>query len=317
MAYLLKLVSLALTVALIVEGVELCDREPECGGTCYATCDNTCECDQSEMVTYGGNCLEQGFCEEEFLHMEDCVEEGGPSCPTNMVSTEQLLHSFTRYHFRIDVRTIEEWDEGHANMSIHTPGLSKNPASNYLDKIGGLEDRHILVYCRSGGRAFAASQNLLRYGFKDINSFYHGGFPNVAAAITEQSEKSGSHPNKNYCYITGESDICPTPLPLSHIKSADDIAALGDNIVLVDVRPKREPYLHSLKNAERIPNKPKKIAKFLKTVADDATIVVFCAEGTLAFHAAKAMRETFKGKLVWIDNGGYEDVKKIKGIQKL
>jgi len=44
--------------------------------------------------------------------MEDCVEEGGPSCPTNMVSTEQLLHSFTRYHFRIDVRTIEEWDEG-------------------------------------------------------------------------------------------------------------------------------------------------------------------------------------------------------------
>ena len=134
--------------------------------------------------------------------MEDCVEEGGPSCPTNMVSTEQLLHSFTRYHFRIDVRTIEEWDEGksprlfmvylylfsyfiadcpgpifqdermnpslagHANMSIHTPGLSKNPASNYLDKIGGLEDRHILVYCRSGGRAFAASQNLLRYGFK-------------------------------------------------------------------------------------------------------------------------------------------------------
>jgi len=142
------------------------------------------------------------------------------------------------------------------------------------------------------------------------------------------------------------------------IKSADDIAALGDNIVLVDVRPKREPYLHSkslpfvritafvqhpdtgetricqrinltdiqvwsnisspgLKNAERIPNKPKKIAKFLKTVADDATIVVFCAEGTLAFHAAKAMRETFKGKLVWIDNGGYEDVKKIKGIQKL
>jgi len=298
--------------------IELCEREPECGGSCYATCDNTCGCNASDIAMYGGQCQDQGFCQSEFLHLEDCIEEpGGPSCPT-MVWMDKLLHSFTRYDFRIDVRFIEEWEEGHSNMSISTPGLSKNPAYDYLDKIGGLENKHILVYCRSGGRAFAASQILLRYGFKDINSFYHGGFPNLALAITEQSEQSEDHPNKNYCYITGGSDICPTPLPLSHINSVEDIRRCGEKIVLVDVRPKREPYLKTLRNAKRVPNKPKKIAKFLAKVEEDATIVVFCAEGTAAFHAAKAiMRAGFGGKIVWIDNGGYEELKQVQGINQL
>ena len=298
----------------------ICSKKSPCGGDCYSTCDNPCNCTSTEnggisFPMYGGLCQEAGFCESEFLDLQDCIEptEEGPSCPRKMVGMTELLEKYSTYDFRIDVRTAEEWDEGHANMSIPTPGLAKNPASNYLDVLEGKEDAKILVYCRSGGRAFEASQNLLRYGFSNIHSFYHGGFPDIKERVEEVSvSDKKKHPHKNFCYITGASDICPTPLPKSHVSSAEDILSLGDNVKLVDVRPLS--YKESFDTAARAPaNKNRAIKKFLETVDDEVdTIVTFCEEGNYAFKGAKAMiKFGWTGPIYLFDNGGYKDLKKL------
>lgn len=39
------------------------------------------------------------------------MEEGGPSCP-KMVGVSELLREFTKYDYRIDVRSMGEWNEG-------------------------------------------------------------------------------------------------------------------------------------------------------------------------------------------------------------
>eukprot|EP00116_Pleurobrachia_bachei_P007426 sb/3467688/ len=96
----------------------------------------------------------------------------------------------------------------------------------WLPRLAGLEDSNILVYCRSGGRAFSAAMNLLRYGFSNINVFYQGGFPNIQAAIFEESENDKkAHPTKNYCYIEGSSELCPQALSLLELNGAEDIMA--------------------------------------------------------------------------------------------
>jgi len=297
---------------------QICRKMSPCGSDCYATCDNPCNCDLTAdgavpFPMYGGKCQAPGFCESEFLDLQDCIEEGGPSCPRKMVGMNDLLDSFSKYDFRIDVRTVEEWNEGHAEMSISTPGLAKNPAKNYLDLIEGKEDAKILVYCRSGGRAFEAAQHLLKYGFNNIHSFYHGGFPNLEARVTEVSEQDKkNHPHKNLCYITGGSDICPSPLPRSHVTSAEDIMSLGENVKLVDVRPLS--YKESFDNAARAPaNKNRALKKFLKTVDEDVdTLVTFCEEGNFAFMGAKKlMKLGWTGPIYFFDNGGYRDLKKL------
>ena len=296
----------------------ICEQRSPCGTECYTTCDNPCNCDLTAdgavpTPMYGGSCQETGFCESQFQSLEECIQQGGASCPRKIVEIEDLLSSFSKYDFRFDVRSQGEWDEGHAKTSIFLPGLAQNPTKDYLDLIEGKEDAKVLVYCRSGRRAFAASQNLMKYGFKNVHSYYPGGFPDLQAKVQEISEAdTENHPNKNWCYITGGSDICPTPLPSSHISTADDILSLGDNVKLVDVRPRS--YKRSIKGAARAPaDKKRAMKKFLKTVDEEVhTLVVFCEIGDLAFEGAKAMIKLgWGGPIYFFDNGGYKNLKKL------
>ena len=179
---------LCLSAVLVVSTAvdQICLKMSPCGADCFSTCDNPCKCDLSAgggvpFPLYGGICQDAGFCESEFLDLQNCIEGGGPSCPGKMVDIDEVLENFTSYDFRIDVRSEGEWEEGHAEMSALAPGLAISPAKNYLHILGGKEDAEILVYCRSGGRAFRASQNLLRYGFSRVHSFYNGGFQTLAA----------------------------------------------------------------------------------------------------------------------------------------
>lgn len=65
----------------------------------------------------------------------------------------------------VDVRTDEEWHEGHAKGAMHLA----------LDRIlsgdtpPGAENSHLYLYCRSGGRATTASQVLASQGFQTTN----------------------------------------------------------------------------------------------------------------------------------------------------
>lgn len=65
----------------------------------------------------------------------------------------------------VDVRTPEEWAEGHAEASILLP-LHELPA-----RCGELpKDRVLLMVCRSGARSEQAKHFLLAQGFGEVHN---------------------------------------------------------------------------------------------------------------------------------------------------
>jgi len=67
----------------------------------------------------------------------------------------------------VDVRTQEEYDEGHIENAILIPNESISSEPSELDN----KDAIILVYCRSGSRSRAASDKLVNLGYKNIYDF--------------------------------------------------------------------------------------------------------------------------------------------------
>lgn len=71
----------------------------------------------------------------------------------------------------LDVRTQEEWDEGHIEGAVLIP-IDELP-----DRMGEIEgaaagdkSKPIVVYCRSGGRAGRAKQSLLDAGYENVTN---------------------------------------------------------------------------------------------------------------------------------------------------
>lgn len=70
----------------------------------------------------------------------------------------------------LDVRTLEEWNEGHKENAVHFD-LSRLMSG----EIPNLpKDANIQVYCRSGGRAAMACEILSDHGFSTVHNA--GGF---------------------------------------------------------------------------------------------------------------------------------------------
>lgn len=72
----------------------------------------------------------------------------------------------------IDVRTPEEFSEGHINgarnIDFHSPDFEKQVEA--LDKNGS-----VLVYCQAGGRSAQAADHLMKTGFVQVYDL-RGGF---------------------------------------------------------------------------------------------------------------------------------------------
>lgn len=66
----------------------------------------------------------------------------------------------------IDVRTKEEWDEGHAKGAVHFP-IEKLRKGEMPDIP---KDTEIKTYCNAGGRAGRAKTMLLANGFTHVES---------------------------------------------------------------------------------------------------------------------------------------------------
>lgn len=68
----------------------------------------------------------------------------------------------------LDVRTEEEYKEGHISDAINIPNeeISREITNNLTDK-----DQLILVYCRSGNRSKEASKKLVELGYTNVHDF--------------------------------------------------------------------------------------------------------------------------------------------------
>ncbi len=71
-------------------------------------------------------------------------------------------------HVIIDVRTQEEYDEGHIPDAVLIPNetIASEPPAELPDK-----DQIILIYCRRGNRSKDASQKLADMGYTNIYEF--------------------------------------------------------------------------------------------------------------------------------------------------
>jgi len=69
----------------------------------------------------------------------------------------------------LDVRTLEEYNEGHIENAVLIP---VSELESRLDELDGEKD--MLVYCRSGGRSATASQILVDNGFANVYNMLGG-----------------------------------------------------------------------------------------------------------------------------------------------
>ena len=74
----------------------------------------------------------------------------------------------------VDVRTPEEFNEGHIENAVNINFMSDDFDANVaiLDK-----EKHVMVYCKAGGRSAKAAARLKELGFKAITDL-EGGISN-------------------------------------------------------------------------------------------------------------------------------------------
>ena len=99
-----------------------------------------------------------------------CAQTEGSGLLYRQVTQEQarqMMETQTDYII-LDVRTVEEYDEGHIEGAVCVPNEEITGADipELPDK-----DQLIFVYCRSGRRSKEAAKKLADMGYRDIVEF--------------------------------------------------------------------------------------------------------------------------------------------------
>jgi rhodanese-related sulfurtransferase len=79
---------------------------------------------------------------------------------------KELIDEENEDYLLIDVRTEQEYKEGHIPTAINIPHID---IESNLDKIP--KDKLIIVYCKIGGRASTAATKLKDLGYKNVINF--------------------------------------------------------------------------------------------------------------------------------------------------
>lgn len=99
---------------------------------------------------------------------EETLEAQAPKAEYKKITPEEAKELMVEGNIILDVRTKEEYDQGHIE------GAMLLPVSDILDgKLDSLPDKNqiILVYCRSGNRSATASKYLVKVGYTNVYDF--------------------------------------------------------------------------------------------------------------------------------------------------
>ena len=101
---------------------------------------------------------------------DNMVDGDGYDRSYKQISMEEAEDMMRRNdnHIIVDVRTKEEYEEGHIPGAINIPNESIE--GERPERLNDL-DRIILIYCRSGNRSKQASQKLVELGYTNIVEF--------------------------------------------------------------------------------------------------------------------------------------------------
>ncbi len=99
-----------------------------------------------------------------------------PQPPSTNTTTQTTKEMKTSKEIIVDVRTPEEWQfDGHAECSVNYP------LDQLQDKINELKAYdHVVLVCRSGGRAGSAKRMLEAAGIKNVENL--GPWQNVSCS---------------------------------------------------------------------------------------------------------------------------------------
>lgn len=81
------------------------------------------------------------------------------------VSQADILNKDNQQWLIIDVRSAEEYAEGHVPGAIN---IAHSDIADNLDQLLGYKDKPVVVYCRSGYRAGKAAKVLLKNDFTQV-----------------------------------------------------------------------------------------------------------------------------------------------------
>ncbi len=208
-------------------------------------------------------------CENQVLQSEELAVGSSeqPENQTNQTQETQEVKTFVimsispeevyriisegRDHFLLDVRTEEEYNQGHIEGAYLIP---VQELENRLNEIP--VDKQIIVYCRSGNRSRTAANILMENGFGmvydmgGINSWIEKGYP----VVTEESTVAGFKEIKvdeAYQIFTGDEDF-----------------------LFIDVRSEGEYDTIHIEGAIHIP--VSEIQSRLEEIPDDVLVIVYC-----------------------------------------
>ena len=117
------------------------------------------------------------------LLLSACVSDSdGAYRQVSQSEAVQLMNEQSGYII-LDVRTPEEYDEGHIPGAVNIPNedIGTVPPYRLPDK-----DQLILVYCRSGNRSKQASRKLADMGYTNVVEF--GGINTWEGAVVSEHE---------------------------------------------------------------------------------------------------------------------------------
>lgn len=66
----------------------------------------------------------------------------------------------------LDVRTVEEFEQGHIASAVNIP---HKELEGRLAELSGAKNTQVVIYCRSGRRAEVAKQVLVKNGFNQLD----------------------------------------------------------------------------------------------------------------------------------------------------
>ncbi|WP_416306280.1 rhodanese-like domain-containing protein [Neptunicella sp. SCSIO 80796] len=84
---------------------------------------------------------------------------------TPLISQQALLTSDDNERLILDVRSQQEFAQGHVPGAINIPHTD---LANQIDKLTPYQDKTIVLYCRSGRRAEIAADTLTKLEFKHL-----------------------------------------------------------------------------------------------------------------------------------------------------
>lgn len=107
-----------------------------------------------------------------------CARSGGSEAAADVVPASEAVTAIEDGATVIDVRTPEEFDEGHLDGARNIDVS----AEDFESRIEDLErSEAYLVYCRTGSRAAAAVRTMLDAGFEEVVN--GGGYDDLAAEL--------------------------------------------------------------------------------------------------------------------------------------